>query len=94
MAESVGVRELRQNASKLLKRVKAGESIDVTEHGRPIARLVPVKPSPLEQMYLDGRITPGKGDLVELSSRLRLPAEPGEKPLSEIVLEMRAEERY
>jgi prevent-host-death family protein len=53
MAESVGVRELRQNASKVLKRVKAGESIDVTEHGRPIARLVPIKPSPLEQMYLD-----------------------------------------
>ena len=38
---SVGVRELRQNLSLCLDRVKAGERLDVTEHGRLVARLSP-----------------------------------------------------
>lgn len=38
---SVGVRELRQNLSRYLDRVKQGESLDVTEHGRVVARLSP-----------------------------------------------------
>lgn len=41
MPESVGVRELRQNLSKYLDRVKAGEDLVVTEHGREVARLLP-----------------------------------------------------
>jgi prevent-host-death family protein len=41
MSESVGVRELRQNLSRYLDRVKAGEALVVTEHGREVARLVP-----------------------------------------------------
>lgn len=36
---SVGVRELKDQLSNYLDRVKAGEEITVTEHGRPIARL-------------------------------------------------------
>ena len=40
-AARVGVRELRQNLSKYLDRVKAGEDLVVTEHGREVARLVP-----------------------------------------------------
>ena len=36
----VGVRELRDHLSRYLERVKAGEELTVTEHGRPIARLV------------------------------------------------------
>jgi prevent-host-death family protein len=42
MAARVGVRELRQNLSVYLRRVKAGESLEVTERGRPVARLEPV----------------------------------------------------
>ncbi|MGK2936715.1 MAG: type II toxin-antitoxin system Phd/YefM family antitoxin [Solirubrobacteraceae bacterium] len=41
MAENVGVRELRQNLSKYLDRVKAGEDLVVTERGVEVARLVP-----------------------------------------------------
>jgi prevent-host-death family protein len=40
MTDRVGVRELRQNLSKYLDRVKGGEALIVTEHGRPVARLV------------------------------------------------------
>jgi len=41
MLSSIGVRELRQNLSRYLERVKAGEALVVTERGREIARLVP-----------------------------------------------------
>ena len=41
---TVGVRELKNQLSGYLDRVKAGEEITVTEHGRPIARLTSVAP--------------------------------------------------
>ncbi|MDX6555856.1 MAG: hypothetical protein QOD86_2051 [Miltoncostaeaceae bacterium] len=40
MAETVGIRELRQNLSRYVARVKEGEGFLVTEHGRVVARLV------------------------------------------------------
>jgi prevent-host-death family protein len=40
----VGLRELRQQASELVRRVEAGEEITVTVAGRPSARLVAVTP--------------------------------------------------
>jgi prevent-host-death family protein len=43
--DRVGVRELRQNLSKHLERVKAGEALAVTERGRVVARLIPDGPS-------------------------------------------------
>lgn len=42
--ESVGLRELRQDASDLVRRVEAGEEIEITVAGRPAARLVPTAP--------------------------------------------------
>jgi len=39
---SVGLRELRQQASELVRRAQAGETVTVTVSGRPAARLVPV----------------------------------------------------
>ncbi|HMU26848.1 MAG TPA: type II toxin-antitoxin system prevent-host-death family antitoxin [Solirubrobacterales bacterium] len=47
----VGVRELRQNLSRHLQRVKAGESLEVTEHGRVVARLSPAGEN-LPEAYL------------------------------------------
>ena len=41
---TVGLRELRQNASELVRRVESGEEIEITVAGRPGARLVPVRP--------------------------------------------------
>ena len=38
---SIGVRELKNRLSEYLRRVKAGESINITEHGQPVGRLVP-----------------------------------------------------
>lgn len=44
--EQIGVRELRQNASPYLDRVAAGEIIEITNHGVPVARLVPISDDP------------------------------------------------
>lgn len=41
----VGLRELRQNASELLRRVEAGEQVTITVAGRPSARLVAAGPN-------------------------------------------------
>jgi prevent-host-death family protein len=57
----VGVRELRDHLSRYLERVKEGEELVVTEHGRAIAYLVP-KPrsSRLAQLVAAGRARPPK----------------------------------
>ena len=41
---TVGLRELRQNASEIVRRVEGGEEIEITVAGRPAARMVPVAP--------------------------------------------------
>jgi prevent-host-death family protein len=93
MSNSVGVRELRQQASAVLRRVAAGESIVVTDHGHPVARIVPLRTSPLEQLVAEGRASAGEGDLVELLEELGLPAEPAGVGLPSTALGiLRAEE--
>lgn len=41
----VGTRELKNKLSEYMRRVKAGETITVTEHGKTIGQIVPVKPT-------------------------------------------------
>lgn len=57
----IGVRELRQHASRYLDRVKAGETVEVTERGRLVALLVPPDPatSARERLVGAGRLIPG-----------------------------------
>ncbi|HSZ69667.1 MAG TPA: type II toxin-antitoxin system prevent-host-death family antitoxin [Solirubrobacteraceae bacterium] len=71
--KTVGVRELRQNLSRYLERVKDGETLTVTERGREVARLVPSHPN-VDPYYLKlaekyGATIP-KGNLVEAIERL------------------------
>ncbi|MGI8879620.1 MAG: type II toxin-antitoxin system Phd/YefM family antitoxin [Jatrophihabitans sp.] len=61
--ESIGVRELRQHASRWLARVAAGESFEITERGRPIASLVPVAGSDWDRLVSAGAVAPGTGRL-------------------------------
>lgn len=84
----VGVRELRQNLSVYLRRVQAGETLEVTEHGHAVARLEPLAEKPLstlQQMILDGRARPATTDIRDFEP---LDLGPG-RPLSEILQEMR-----
>ena len=66
--EQVGVRALRQNLSSFLERVREGETVEVTDHGRPIARLTPV-PSiddPLERLAAEGRVIRAAGRMADI----------------------------
>ena len=92
---SVGIRELRQQASAILKRVRNGEVIEVTEHGHAIARIVPLQPSALNQLTAEGRASEADGDLLELMDELQLPApaERGKRRPSAALAELRADER-
>ena len=74
MYNRVGIRELRQQASAVLKRVVAGEVVEVTEHGHPIARIVPLRRGVLDQLVLEGRATEAEGDLLDLLDEMALPA--------------------
>lgn len=56
----VGIRELRDNLSKHLAEVRTGKTVTVTDHGKPIARLVPAGPTKLEQLIAEGRVRPAR----------------------------------
>jgi prevent-host-death family protein len=86
----VGVRELRQNLSVYLDRVKAGESLTVTERGSEIARLVPLPAgrSTIDRLIAEGRARPATEDLIGLGMP---PALEGE-PLSETLRRARDED--
>ena len=57
---SVGVRELRQSASQILDQVKEGISVEITEHGVPVAHIVPITRSLYEEYLENGRIIPAR----------------------------------
>jgi prevent-host-death family protein len=79
---TVGVRELRDGLSRYLAEVRTGQTVTVTDHGRPVARIVPVdQPTALERLIADG--------VVQLPARAKRPApEPvvADVALSEIVI--------
>ena len=93
--DTVGVRELCQNLSVYLKRVAAGETLRVTEHGRPVAMLTPLpkqEESVLDRLIAQGLATPAKEDLVEYLEREGLPRpHPTRMSISEALEEEHAE---
>jgi prevent-host-death family protein len=58
--ERIGLRELRQNASQYIARVARGESIEVTQRGRLVARIVPARPDTWAGMIERGDIIPAE----------------------------------
>jgi prevent-host-death family protein len=89
---TVGVRELRQRASELLRRVEAGETIQVTAHGRPVAVLAPLPDSePLQRMRALGEVIPAAAALEDLPEPLRLAK--GKELPSAILARLRRDER-
>ena len=90
----VGVRELRQNLSVYLRRVEKGETLDVTEHGRLVARLAPA-PAPemssLDRLIAEGRATPASRPTGALPDPVELPL--GALSVSEALQQMREDER-
>lgn len=61
---SVGIRELNQQTSQILDRVRAGETIEITDRGVPVAEIRPVgrERSVLARLAAEGRLTPATID--------------------------------
>ena len=91
--ERIGVRELNQNTSQVLARVSGGETIEITDRGHPVARLVPVadETSTLARLVGTGRaVAPTGSGPVPLPPRL---GDPTLDVASELAA-MRDEERW
>lgn len=87
----VGVRELRQRASELLRLVEAGETIEITDRGRPVAMLAPLATgSPLERLRAQGEIEPATGALDDLGPPLPFA---GDELPSAVLARLRRNER-
>jgi prevent-host-death family protein len=88
---SVGIRELRQRASELLRLVEQGETIEITDRGRPVAMLAPLPDgSPLEQLRRAGEIEASTGELEDLPAPLR---STGPEVPSAVLMRLRRDER-
>jgi prevent-host-death family protein len=95
--ERVSIRELNQQTSKVLARVKTGEVIGVTEHGRVIATIAPVSTgSPtLDRLIAEGRATPAIGtneEMLEIAREMREAAPDDGFNATEELLRMRDED--
>lgn len=85
---NLGIRELRDGLSRYLASVRDGEEITVTDHGKAVAKIVPInQESPLERLIAEGRVTPPqratrtfKTEPINAGPHVRL---------SELVIEMR-----
>lgn len=89
---SVGVRELRQRASELLRRVEHGETIEVTDRGRPVAVLAPIPDrGSLGELRATGQLEPAMADIADLPDPLPIPADG--PSASELLEALRRDER-
>src|SRR4051812_7667377 len=92
---NIGVRELRQNASRYLEQVEAGDTLHVTRNGKVVARLVPVErldDDPLSELIAAGalRLPDEPGDLLDVIPAL------GDSPsvATDALTALRSEERW
>jgi prevent-host-death family protein len=89
---TVGVRELRQRASELLRLVAAGETIEITDRGRAVALLTPLpRGNALQRLRAMGELTAAEGELDDLPEPLELPR--GTERPSEVLARLRSHER-
>ena len=88
----VGIRQLRQNASEYLRLVEAGETIQITDRGRPVALWVPVpRRRGIARLEAESRLSRAEGDVLDLGPPL--PPVRGRPSASATLAEARANER-
>jgi prevent-host-death family protein len=90
--ETIGLRELNQNPSRAVARVRAGESLVVTDRGKPILRMVPEveSPSVLSRLVAEGTVTaPAEQGMPDLIPDLV----PEVESVADLLLADRARER-
>jgi len=84
----VGIRALKQNASAVVASAVAGETVTITERGRPVAQLTAIPSSRLRQLVDGGRARPPRRDIRDLPA-----PQPGPS-LSDELSAMRDAERF
>ena len=74
-AKRVGIRELREDLSRIVRRVQRGEVVEVTDRGHPVARLVPMGPlgGALADLVAAGKVRPAR-ERAPLPQPLDLPS--------------------
>lgn len=94
-ARTIGIRELRQHASVYVDLAEKGHTVDITNRGRLVARLVPAgePDSPLERLIAAGVLRPAEepGSLLDIEPAPPVP--PGQPTASEMLQELR-EDRF
>lgn len=85
---TVGIRALQQNASAVVAAAAAGETVTITDRGRPVAQMVPLPVTPLQLALDTGRARAATRSLDDLPE-----PEPG-PALSEVLAQLRADERF
>lgn len=87
--ETIGIRELRQNASVWIAKAKAGATIQITDRGTPVARLVPLTPAEQarNKLIAEGQLIPAPAPRVPLSTEQLIEGH----SLSDVLHEQRAE---
>lgn len=86
--KTVGIRALKQNASAVVAEAAAGETITITDRGRPVAQITPLPESRIDALVKAGRARKARRNISELP-----PPKPGPS-ISEALYEMRRSERY
>lgn len=92
--DRIGIRELRQNASEYVRRAEQGETIEVTDRGRPVARLSPLPKaeSVLDRLIAEGSAMRAERELRDVLQSVKpAPPIPGQPSISQILEEMREE---
>jgi prevent-host-death family protein len=89
---TVGIRALKQNASEIVRQAAAGDVITITDRGTPVARIVPLRSSRLEDMRNSGLVRRASKRPTDLP--LPTPRITDGPNLGEILREMRDDERY
>ncbi len=87
MLERIGIRDLRDNLTATIRRVRAGETIEITHHRERVAVLAPVRGDRIDQLHDASDITPGNA----LERPLRRHPATGQMTASKALQEDRAE---
>lgn len=73
--ETIAHRELRNRSAEVLRRAESGESLQITNHGRPVAFLTPVGATVLENLLAAGAARPARAEVSTLRSIRRVKAD-------------------
>ncbi|STZ41260.1 prevent-host-death family protein [Mycolicibacterium gilvum] len=67
--KSYGVRELRQNAAMVLREVAAGETVEITNNGHPVAQMIPAAYDPWTALIASKEVTAARHSVTDILKR-------------------------